>query len=75
MKAKAAFYFLILCRQLLSLERYRRKKGVEVKGFLGWEKKPGVHGPPLPPPPPPPGLCSLFLLCVPLYYLYTVDEC
>ncbi len=24
MKAKAAFYFLILCRQLLSLERYRR---------------------------------------------------
>jgi hypothetical protein len=31
MKAKAAFYFLILCQQLLSLERYRRKKGVEVK--------------------------------------------
>jgi hypothetical protein len=31
MKAKAAFYFLILCRQLLSLERYRRKKGVKVK--------------------------------------------
>ncbi len=30
MKAKAAFYFLILCRQLLSL-RYRQKKGVEVK--------------------------------------------
>ena len=25
MKAKAAFYFLILCPQLLSLERYRRK--------------------------------------------------
>jgi hypothetical protein len=31
MKAKAAFYFLILCRQLLSLERYHQKKGVEVK--------------------------------------------
>ncbi len=31
MKAKAVIYFLILCRQLLSLERYRRKKGVEVK--------------------------------------------
>jgi hypothetical protein len=31
MKAKAAFYFFILCRQLLSLERYRRKKGFEVK--------------------------------------------
>ncbi len=31
MKAKAAFYFLILCRQFLSLGRYRRKKGVEVK--------------------------------------------
>jgi hypothetical protein len=31
MKTKAAFYFLILCQQLLSLERYRRKKGVEVK--------------------------------------------
>jgi hypothetical protein len=31
MKAKATFYFLILCPQLLSLERYRRKKGVEVK--------------------------------------------
>jgi hypothetical protein len=29
MKAKAAFYFLILCPQLLSLERYRRKKRVE----------------------------------------------
>jgi len=28
-EAKAAFYFLILCRP--SLERYRRKKGVEVK--------------------------------------------
>ncbi len=28
MEAKAAFYILILCRQLLSLERYRRKKGV-----------------------------------------------
>ncbi len=41
MKAKAAFYFLILCRQVLSLERYRWKKGVEVKahcqtqGFYG----------------------------------------
>jgi hypothetical protein len=32
MKAKAAFYFLMLYQQLLSLERYRRKKGVEVKG-------------------------------------------
>ncbi len=31
MIAKAAFYFLILCRQLLSLERYRRKKDVEIK--------------------------------------------
>jgi hypothetical protein len=31
MKAKAAFYFLILCRQLLSLESYRREKGIEVK--------------------------------------------
>ncbi len=31
MKAKAAFYFLILCRQLLSLEICRAKKGVEVK--------------------------------------------
>jgi hypothetical protein len=31
MKAKAAFYFLILCRQLVSLKRYCRKKGVEVK--------------------------------------------
>jgi hypothetical protein len=31
MKAKAAFYFLILCPQFLSLERYRRKKRVEVK--------------------------------------------
>jgi hypothetical protein len=30
MKAKAAFYFLILCQQLLSLEKYGRKKGVEV---------------------------------------------
>jgi hypothetical protein len=27
------------------------------------------------PPPPPPVLCSLILLCVPLYYLYTLDEC
>jgi hypothetical protein len=40
MKAKAAFYFLILCQKLLSLERYRRKKGVEVsiaelKAFYG----------------------------------------
>ncbi len=33
MKAKAAFTFLLLCRQLLSLERYRRKKGVEVKAI------------------------------------------
>jgi len=31
MKKKAAFYILKLCRQLFSLERYRRKKGVEVK--------------------------------------------
>ncbi len=31
MKAKAAFYLLILCRQLLSLERYSRKIGVEIK--------------------------------------------
>ncbi len=30
-ESKGSFYFLILCRQLLSLERYRRKKGVEVK--------------------------------------------
>ncbi len=36
MKAKAAFYFLILCRQFLSLERYRQKKGVEVKGTQAW---------------------------------------
>jgi hypothetical protein len=28
MKAKAALYFLILRPQLLSLERYRRKKGL-----------------------------------------------
>jgi hypothetical protein len=33
MKAKAAFYFLILCRHLLSLERYGRKKAVEVKAI------------------------------------------
>jgi hypothetical protein len=33
MKAKAAFYFLILCRQVLSLERYCRKKGVEVRSI------------------------------------------
>jgi hypothetical protein len=31
MKAKAAFYFLILCRQLLTLKRFCGKKGVEVK--------------------------------------------
>ncbi len=31
MKAKAALYFLLLCRQLLYLERYRRKKGKKVK--------------------------------------------
>ncbi len=41
MKAKAAFYFLILCRQLLSLERYRRKKVsklrsiAELRAFYG----------------------------------------
>ncbi len=34
MKAKAAFYFLILCRQLLSQERYRRKKSVAVNPIL-----------------------------------------
>jgi hypothetical protein len=41
MKAKAAFYFLIMCRQLLSLERYRRKKVsklrsiAELRAFYG----------------------------------------
>jgi hypothetical protein len=41
MKAKAVLYFLILCRQLLSLERYRRKKVskwrsiAEVNAFYG----------------------------------------
>jgi len=33
MKAKAAFNFLILCRQLLSLERYCRKKSDEVRSI------------------------------------------
>jgi hypothetical protein len=37
MKAKAAFYFLILCQQLLSLERYRLKKGGKVKGVQVWK--------------------------------------
>jgi hypothetical protein len=38
MEAKAAFYFLILCRQLLSLERYHRKKLrsiAELRAFYG----------------------------------------
>jgi hypothetical protein len=44
MKAKSAFYFLILW-QLLSLKRYRRKKGVDVKviaeirAFYGIDKQ------------------------------------
>ncbi len=33
MKAKAAFYFLILRRQLLSLERYRRKKVLKLRSI------------------------------------------
>ncbi len=34
MKAKAAFYFLILFRQLLSLERYRRKKVSKLRSIV-----------------------------------------
>ncbi len=40
MKAKASFYFMILCWQLLSLVKYRRKKGVEVNSISPglWQK-------------------------------------
>jgi hypothetical protein len=34
MKAIAAFFRFVLCRQLLSLESYRPKKGVEVNPIL-----------------------------------------
>jgi hypothetical protein len=40
MKAKASFYFFILCRQLLSLERYRRKRSIaELSAFYGIEPR------------------------------------